>query len=806
MTGVSIHKKQREGRYDGYKELAVDGICCWLICLGVLFALRQLFRFDNPSAAILLRSAIVVAGIVLLTRRWWIPLAAAGALLMLILLSGRLPAVWDFVGGLFRWWINRFPLASLYNTPQNVELVQWLITLGVASLLFLLVRRAPFVWVFLALGAALIAGIYLSGFRENRAALFFFAAGICPLLARGCYSRLQKRSEGVLGSRSGMALAGLAVCCAGTLLVMMLVPPDTSAWKSPALSEELTKIQRMLKGEKLGFEDSLFSLKTSGLQPNHDWLGGDLHLAHTPVMSVETDSPTLLKGMVYSRYTGSGWETDPAEDFVLPSPEEGLETVAEESSAFEETFGQLLPRDVYGVNPLADAMPLSYATVTLLTSGYSVYVPDRLSQLSVVSYSDTPLLYNTRSEVFSRKLLSGNYVYSLRYTPLNRALSGLSDRIAAIEQANFGGGGLYDEGYDRAAAQYLQLPDSLPASVFAKAWEIVGEELSPYKQMVRLESYLKRNYTYTLTPGDVPRGEDFVDYFLQTGQGYCVYFASAMAVMARTLGIPSRFVVGYGLESSGSRWMAYADTAHAWVECYIRGVGWVTFDPTAGSVYRDPRSGGALYPDITDSTTAPAGPTTEPPTTTTTNPGPPPTTAPETVSTGPQGGGGGSGDFAGGRLWWILLASAGLLLLVAVFLLRVFSRRRAFALPMLQARLHSTAACADAYYRDLLRQFHLLGLDPDQGETMLRFGRRAGERLPAAMRKKRGRDSEPLALDDTVQAVQDALAVVMAWRYGQREPSPEELARMATAHEGMERLVRRRLGAFRYFLRRRLFF
>ena len=59
-----------------------------------------------------------------------------------------------------------------------------------------------------------------------------------------------------------------------------------------------------------------------------------------------------------------------------------------------------------------------------------------------------------------------------------------------------------------------------------------------------LETYLSSNFRYTLTPSNVPSGRDFVEYFLETGEGYCVYFASAMAVMARSLGIPSRMVCG----------------------------------------------------------------------------------------------------------------------------------------------------------------------------------------------------------------------------------------------------------------------
>lgn len=69
-----------------------------------------------------------------------------------------------------------------------------------------------------------------------------------------------------------------------------------------------------------------------------------------------------------------------------------------------------------------------------------------------------------------------------------------------------------------------------------------------------------------------------------------MYFASAMAVMARTQGIPARFVVGYGLESNGNgTWIALQKNAHAWVECYFYGIGWVAFDPTASSGYNQPR-------------------------------------------------------------------------------------------------------------------------------------------------------------------------------------------------------------------------
>lgn len=83
-----------------------------------------------------------------------------------------------------------------------------------------------------------------------------------------------------------------------------------------------------------------------------------------------------------------------------------------------------------------------------------------------------------------------------------------------------------DPQYDAIYAQYTALPDSLPQNVYDMAVVMAGGAHNPYEQMVNMEHYLRTNYRYTLTPGNVPRGRDFVDYFLETGEGYCVYFAS----------------------------------------------------------------------------------------------------------------------------------------------------------------------------------------------------------------------------------------------------------------------------------------
>ena len=82
-----------------------------------------------------------------------------------------------------------------------------------------------------------------------------------------------------------------------------------------------------------------------------------------------------------------------------------------------------------------------------------------------------------------------------------------------------------------------------------------------------------------------PAERDFVSYFLlDSREGYCSYFASAMAVLCRAAGLPARYVEGYSLHAApGESVVLTGEDAHAWVEVYFNGVGWLSFDPTAAA-------------------------------------------------------------------------------------------------------------------------------------------------------------------------------------------------------------------------------
>ena len=135
-------------------------------------------------------------------------------------------------------------------------------------------------------------------------------------------------------------------------------------------------------------------------------------------------------------------------------------------------------------------------------------------------------------------------------------------------------------------ARYTQLPGDMPPRVAALARDITAEAETPYDQAVAVEQYLKNNFTYNLDIAPPPFGSDGVDYFLfDSRQGYSEYFGSAMTVLMRSLGVPSRMTTGYttGQSLDGSNLYIVSDHhSHGWTEVYFPDYGWIPFEPTPG--------------------------------------------------------------------------------------------------------------------------------------------------------------------------------------------------------------------------------
>jgi len=130
--------------------------------------------------------------------------------------------------------------------------------------------------------------------------------------------------------------------------------------------------------------------------------------------------------------------------------------------------------------------------------------------------------------------------------------------------------------------QYLKLPP-LDVRIAKLAAEITASAPSNYDKAVALERYLSTHFVYTLDlPGSVPE-DPLANFLFERKKGHCEYFASSMAVMLRSLRIPSRIVTGFhGGEYNDltGQYVVRARDAHSWVEAYFPGSGWISFDPT----------------------------------------------------------------------------------------------------------------------------------------------------------------------------------------------------------------------------------
>jgi transglutaminase-like putative cysteine protease len=255
-------------------------------------------------------------------------------------------------------------------------------------------------------------------------------------------------------------------------------------------------------------------------------------------------------------------------------------------------------------------------------------------------------------------------------------------------------------------SRYTELPE-LPAVVHDTALEVTAGATDKYEQAAALQRWFRSTggFTYSTTaPND--GGTSAVVDFLRDKTGFCVQFASSMAVMARSLGIPARVAIGFlpGEESADGRWRISAQDAHAWPELYFDGVGWTRFEPTPAT--RTGQSPSWTVPVRPIPTTAPPSSASAPaPTQSAAAP-----SATASTSTSTTGGAAGASELTGwdrvlALPWgWILGGLLVLLLLLAPWVSATVSSRRRWA------GVHDAGSSAEAAWAELEERVHDLGV------------------------------------------------------------------------------------------------
>ncbi|WP_353113826.1 DUF3488 and transglutaminase-like domain-containing protein [Microbacterium sp.] len=228
-------------------------------------------------------------------------------------------------------------------------------------------------------------------------------------------------------------------------------------------------------------------------------------------------------------------------------------------------------------------------------------------------------------------------------------------------------------------AARAEVPKDLPPVIARTAAEVTRGKTSDYDRLIALQDWFRSQFTYSLeTPvedGFDGTGAEAVAKFLEVRSGYCVHFAGAFALMADTLGMPVRIVVGYlpGTATDQKRdgdtvYQIDSDQLHAWPEVHFEGIGWIPFEPTATL--------GVATDFAADSTGGgnEGTPEAPKPTATATTA---PTSAPSATAKDPEAGAGGGGSLRAVDPTPVVLAVAGaVLVLLLPMLVRLAVRRR----------------------------------------------------------------------------------------------------------------------------------
>ena len=292
-----------------------------------------------------------------------------------------------------------------------------------------------------------------------------------------------------------------------------------------------------------------FDFTLTGYQRETGRLGGPVELSGRVLMNIEATRSRYLRGNVRQTYTGINWET------VERMPQ---------TYEIGEDFSNLTPeeRETYYDRVEMTITHEAFATQTL----FSPYKPVRIEHTlgdEIVLLHDKALRFD--DGVYQRESYE---VYALAPKPYGQLM--VTDIDLKIEDLEY-----LDE--------YLQLPDTITERTLDLTEAIVDGIEGDFEKARALERYLREAYDYNTQVPMLPRGFDFVDHFLfESREGYCTYFASAMAVMLRSEGIPARYVEGFIMreESGWNEYQVRQNHGHAWVEAFIEPVGWMTFEAT----------------------------------------------------------------------------------------------------------------------------------------------------------------------------------------------------------------------------------
>ncbi|QBD81439.1 DUF4129 domain-containing protein [Ktedonosporobacter rubrisoli] len=371
--------------------------------------------------------------------------------------------------------------------------------------------------------------------------------------------------------RRNLLARGLRFACAATLIIMLI------SWFMPIQAQSNTGkvLWNYIDNAWTNIVNNRVSWQNPGAifqpyQPSANFFSDQLTVTGTVNLPpgevlryTSTAGPTYLEGFTYDQFNGHTWT----------SSQDGTDT------------RQFNANEIQPSDNISSGTSLVTTKVTIIVApqGPRHYI---FSPPHPVSFDVPTTVYTNgiTSAWTQQEALSNGESYRVvsqppvsdQQTLSNIPLPSLSPQLWQS-----------DANYTQISLYYVQVPHDLSPEVLKLTSQWTKGAGDTYSALKALESHLSdpNVFKYSVDNPPVPNNIDAVDWLLRKHVGYCTYYATAMTVMARQLGIPTRIVNGFSQGSpdpQGKEWVVNGSDAHSWVQAYFPNYGWVNFDPTPG--------------------------------------------------------------------------------------------------------------------------------------------------------------------------------------------------------------------------------
>lgn len=512
--------------------------------------------------------------------------AGTSIFLRYLAVNGRLNEVLNLFKWLVDYTLGLAPFEQRYVHPSAC-----FITLIVSLIMYLLIIKAELLVVPTIVCVGVIAAEWALGHTQILPWLWPIFLAWVMILGTRQHRRLSLHYS--MPDFGIWQISTLPLALAIILTSSILLPDDTRHLKWDLLEQTVDDISDRWS-DLSGFSSPRqpFRLSQTGFPSSYEELGGPVKASGDVALKVTSTLPLYLRGTILNEYTGSSWQNS-IDDRRYKLNGISLENVFNQAFDWDEPMW----KDINGQFKDRFFIPVTASITHVGIKTSVIFNSLRLEGITIPKSrgSFTPY-YNGKGETFTSRDLSAedSYVLHVSVPAMEdpEFLSFLESYIPFIDwHKPFSREALWDganvEKLLYIQEHYMSIPDTVPPRVIELAHSITQGIKSPLAKALALQAYLQENYDYSLQPPYTPPDADFVDYFLfELKRGYCTYFATAMAVMGRIAGLPTRYVEGFKMPSIPYEENLYEVknlNGHAWVEIYFPKVGWLTFDPTPQS-------------------------------------------------------------------------------------------------------------------------------------------------------------------------------------------------------------------------------